>query len=53
VLEELASELCFTDKAKVTSVRMFDENSTLNTQSRGVYACFPGKYSLDKMLEWW
>lgn len=52
VNEELASELCFTDKAKVTTVRLFDENSAINTQARGVYACFPGKYTLVKMLEW-
>jgi hypothetical protein len=36
----------------VAAVRLFDESSSLNTQSRGVYACFPGKYTLDRMLEW-
>jgi hypothetical protein len=52
VTEELAKELCFTDKAKVTTARVFDESSALNTQSRGVYACFPGKYRLSQMLDY-
>jgi hypothetical protein len=48
VTEELAEELCFTDKHKVTASRVFDESST---QSRGVYACFPDKFTVRQMRE--
>lgn len=52
VLEELAKELCWTDRKSVASIRLFDQSSALNTESRGVFACFPTKYSVEKMLEW-